>query len=289
MRQLHVCFIVKNTASAFERVRRNMGLFSYDVPEFTWRHISPGDGEFDVRKLGEYFDLIFHEDGGNWCDYVGCKMPIVYYSIDSTLSDRHLYDRIQQGKKANLVLVDHDRPARFSGCRNVLQFPHCVNDKMFRDYGEERTVDIAFHCGRNDIRAEIRQRLDVVAKSGNYVYRSNVMGAPEYARAMARAKIVVNWPRVPINRPHRVFDAMATGACLLTGTLPYIEQDKIENGKHYVGRDSPQELYQAIDGLLSSGDWERYALAGKELAIKEHAWSVRARQLRELINSEFGI
>ena len=39
MKPLHVGLIVKNTAVAFEREKRNMGLFSYETPYFTWEHI----------------------------------------------------------------------------------------------------------------------------------------------------------------------------------------------------------------------------------------------------------
>src|SRR5262245_34298610 len=94
-----------------------MGAFSYPVPEFEWKHFSLGKGfDCDTRQFKEQgFDLIFHEDGGNYGNYTHRAIPIVYHAIDSTLSeDNHYSPRFIQAQKSDLILVDHDRLERFN-------------------------------------------------------------------------------------------------------------------------------------------------------------------------------
>lgn len=111
MKPLRVAVIVKNTPAAFRRESRNMGMWSYAVPEFTWEFFSPGKtfhlNRATFKKQG--YDLIFHEDGGAWGKFTGGEIPYVYYAIDSTLTEEHHYKpRYEQAKQADLTLVDHE-------------------------------------------------------------------------------------------------------------------------------------------------------------------------------------
>lgn len=281
---------------------RNMGYFSYDVPEFTYQVFSPGCGDIDLRPFHD-FDLIYHEDGGNWGDYIKDSRtpPIVYMSIDSTLTDTHYQERLNQGSKADLILVDHDKLDRFkvSG-KPVRRLTYCVNDHLFKPL--EKTIDVSFHCGSGarkgypggNERNELRAQLGEICKELGLSYASGVLGLPEYAAALGHSKVVVNLPRTPINRPHRVFDAMACAACLLTAPIPYIEEDLLIN---YGTRETQWEFeytYQikALINELFNGDIYNYsviALEGYRLVIDNHTWSIRAQQLRQILSEELGI
>jgi hypothetical protein len=282
---------------------RNMGYFSYDVPEFTYQYFSPGGGNIDLR-LYNNFDVIYHEDAGNWGDYIRDKNtpPVVYMSIDSTLSDTHYQERLKQGGKSDLILVDHDKIERFkvSG-KPVRRLTYCVNDHLFKPL--EKTLDVSFHCGSGarkgypggKERNELRAQLDGICKELGLSYESGVLGLPQYAAALGRAKVVINLPRTPINRPHRVFDAMAAGACLLTAPIPWIEEDLLGigfNKTHIVFENInqlPEILELLLKGLNFKGWWYDTMLSGSALVEFNHTWSIRAQQLRQILNEELGL
>lgn len=298
MKSLRVALIVKNKPSAMKRDKRNMGYWSYPVPEFTWKHFSPGDGfRLKTRDFAPNFDLIFHEDGGNYGTYLGGAIPVVYLAIDSTLTRKnHFIPRHKQAGRADLILLDHDRAERFLDLgKPARQWNYCVNDRVFSDPGAARICDFSFHCsgGRwapgTEERSLLRQQLHGLAQEEGYVYRSGIRGLEDYAYSMAESKIVVNLPRTLINRPHRVFDAMACGACLLTAPIPTVPGDGVKPDVHYIQWRSPDHLVELLRSLLTSGDWQAFADRGHDFVMQHHTWAIRARQLRLILKEEFGI
>lgn len=298
MKQLKIALICKNENSK-KRDDRNMGYFSYDVPEFTWEHFTPGKNFrislLDLKSQG--FDLVFHEDYP-YGDYTGVNIPVVFLSIDSTLTEDHYKARLNQALKSDLVLVDHDDINHFMiGGINTYQFPYCVNDKVFyRDDTTDRTTDISYHCSSSahagiEERKRIRQLLHDISQKHNWVYRSGVLDIHDYANSFRNSKIVVNQSRTPNNRPHRIFDAMACGAMMLTSKLPNIKEDQLINSlvNHCVFFDDKH----LEDGLIELLEDDRLiqviADNGYNLVMQNHTWSIRAKQLREIINKEFGI
>lgn len=293
MNPLPVAVIVKQSSAAFERNVRMMGMWSYPVPEFTWDFIAPGKQFImDTRSLAGKYAVIFHEDGGCWGTYRNHALPIIYYVIDSTLSrENHYLPRYEQARQSDLVLVDHDLLGRFEGTKKpVKRLSYCVNDHVFKDYGHEKDTDIVFHCSRADNgRGEIRNALHGLAVRYGYTYRSGTLPLIEYAQSMNRAKIVVNVPRTWQNRPHRVFDAMACRAALLTAPIPEVSDEFREPGIHYETFVAENTLEAALDFMLSDGSWQPVAEAGYELVQKSYTWAVRAKELRELIHCQFGV
>ena len=52
MKPLKTLVVVKNTPASFEREGKNVGYFSYPVPEFEWDYLAPGKGfRLDTRAL----------------------------------------------------------------------------------------------------------------------------------------------------------------------------------------------------------------------------------------------
>lgn len=290
MRALHVALIVKNTPASFARDDRNMGMFSYAVPEFTWEHFSPGKGNgVNTRELKRRgFDLVFHEDGGSWGDYRDNSLPCIYYAIDSTLSDEnHFTPRFKQAQSADLVLVDHDRLERFQPCgKPVRRLSYCVNDKLF--HPADKTLDVDFQCSGAPERRMYRTLLSEFCKARGLSYQSGAVPLGDYARNMNRAKVVVNIPRTPNNRPHRVFDAMASGAALVTLKLPDVSGECRKTGQHYL-EVAPEDIAEKAAILVENGTWQLLALEGRKLVEQRHTWAARARELREMIKSELSV
>lgn len=307
MKQLKIALICKNENSK-KRDDRSMGYFSYDVPEFTWEHFIPGKNFKLHADTFKGFDLVFHEDYP-YGDIIGLNIPYVFLSIDSTLSEDHYKARLRQTSLANLVLVDHDDIKRFktNHC-NTYQFPYCVNDKVFYRDNRERTVDIAYHCSSSahagiEQRKHIRQFLHDLSVKHNWNYRSGVLPLDQYAESFRNSKIVVNQSRTPTNRPHRIFDAMACGAMVLTSKIPHLYLDRLIDetsetwytNKCYGEYLNDKDLEDKLEILLSknlvdgSNFYESIAERGYNTVMQNHTWSIRAKQLREIINKELGI
>jgi spore maturation protein CgeB len=282
---MKIALVVKCSAGTMERETRNMGYWSYAVPEFEWQHFQFGGKKAYATKMSG-FDLIFQEDAGPRY-FKNARLPIVYLDIDSTLSAGHLQARLERAVQADLILVDQDNPEKFTHLGvPVRRLNYCVNDRLMKDYGQERTLDVSFYCGGNEERGQIRQMMREYCPRHKISFETGTLHPIEYARAMARSKIVLNWPRVPANRPHRVFDAMACGACLVTGPLPIVPGDERVEGRDYIQVEAMEDLPATIKQLLDSGEWQGIAAKGKKLVAKYHTWSIRARQLKQILDEE---
>lgn len=292
MKPLHVALIVKNSPETRKRADNQAGYFSYDVPEFTWEYLVPGKGvRLSLKALQKQgVDICIHVDGGNWLEYTHRAIPVVYYSVDSTLSQQHYWHRLAQARKADLVLVEHDQRKRFRVCDKVRQWPFCSNDRLF--YPREKTTDVAFHCGSggvpNSERARVRELLRRYCERNGYSYRCECLSVPAYAESLGSARVVVNVPKAPINRPHRVIDAMASGAALLTSPIPDVSGEDREPGRDYWTFESDDELIDQIDRLLA-GEWQAVAAAGYAWAVPARTWAVQATVLREMIAKELNL
>ena len=285
MKPLRAALIVKNTPSSFEREQKNVGYFSYPVPEFTWEYFSPGKGisvELDAFKRAG-FDFVMHIDGGNWCAYTNRTIPVVYYSIDSTLSETHHFaPRLEQASRADLVLVDHDDLERFKpGGKSVRRWLYCVNDRVF--YPREKTLDVDFQCGGSAERSKMRVYLSDLCKARGLSYKSGVAPLADYAENMGAAKVVVVLPRTPTNRPHRVYDAGASSAAILTAPLPFIEGEFSEFiRKNMFTFHNERELEELVVDLTPT----MWAEPFHTEIMTRHTWATRAAELRAILAEE---
>jgi hypothetical protein len=284
--------VVKPSKGNFHREGRGRGFFSYPVPEFTWEHTYLGSfGSFNTQVWADQgFDVVVQDDGSNWGEFYG-PLPLVFNVVDSTLSEAYHYvPRIKHAKQFDLVLLDHDRLDRFPNSRRL---SHCVNDRVFKPTTGERDIDISFHCASSKVgdgtRRKVRLLLNSYTKEAGLVYASGAKGLQEYATNMGRSKIVVNWPRVPSNRPHRVFDTMAAGACLVTGPLPEVSDEERIAGWHYFQVESWEDVPDVCEELINTGLWKVVAARGYDLAMERYTWAVKAKELRAMMSEVLGI
>jgi hypothetical protein len=305
MRPLHVLLVVKDTPASYDGDDKLSGLFSYSVPEFTWGHTTLGDDfDLDTRKYQGRFDLIFHIDGSNWGRYRG-PVPVVYWGIDSTLSEEHYRARREQARESDLVLVEHDELVRYSslmpenacsgpvlwrpGDRQpapVRRFPYCVNDRLFK-LQDVPHVDIGWHAHTTGIGKEERQWawgiVSEHARVRGYTMADYTAGdRHHYAAALGSARVIFSWPRVLGNRPHRILDAMMCGSCVVSGPVPDCG-DGLAHGVNIMIARDPEHACDLIDGLLADNLWRSIGNEARRLAFSEHRWSVRAAQLRALL------
>lgn len=282
---MKVALVVKCSGSTTERDNRNMGYWSYPVPEFEWQHFQFGGKKAYATEMNG-FDIIFQEDSGPRY-FKDAKLPIVYLDIDSTLSTDHLQARLERAAQADLILIDQDGLDKFAHLGvPVRKLNYCVNDHLMKDDDQLRTLDVSFYCGGNEERGKIRHMMRKYCPENNISFETGTLHPIDYAKAMARSKIVLNWPRVPTNRPHRVFDAMACGACLVTGPLPDVPGDERVQGRDYVKVETMEDIPTMVKRLLDNDEWQEIAASGKRLVAKYHTWSIRARQLKQILDEE---
>lgn len=271
----------------FMQPGRMVGMWSYDVPEFSVGHIPRGKyGVVNKAQMATAYNLIWQEDHRCQVTYTGGEgIPICYFVGDSTLSIAEYHSRREIAETMDAVFVDWDRLERF-GAKDkgrVFRCSHSVNDHMFRDYGRPKDIDVGFYCLRTgpggQARIEFSRKLEAFCKERGYIYDSAIRGGADYAVAMNRTRLVVQLGRNAETRAHRTFDAMACRACLVTDCLPAVSGEIRAAGEHYVEYHDFDELTATIDRLLSTGDWRRYADAGYELVQREHTWAKRATYL----------
>jgi len=292
MRPLKVALFVKSSPVAAERENRNMGMWSYPVPEFEWKHYFANNFQAVDKARYKDYDLIFHEDAG-YAAYMGSGPPVVYFTFDSFLDEAHRAVRIKQAHYADLTLVDHDDMEPFRGLK-ALRFPYCTNDHLYKPL--PKNVDVAYHCQsgarsnspRAAERSALRTQLSEICEKHRWSYVSGALSNIDYAASMGHAKIVVNLVRGWLNRPHREFDAMACEAAFLTDPYKEIAEDFTIANLHYPVYKDVGWIELALERLLA-GEWIRYAEAGRKLVMDNHTWAIRAQQLRDLVAKEFGI
>jgi len=256
---------------------RMIGAWSYAVTEFEWTH-------FPVRKH-------FYVDRGAFRDYfAGHGPPVAYMIGDSTLSDDHYRIRREIGRQCQLLLVDWDRLERFGDLGvPARRMSYCVNDRLMRDHGQNKTIDLGSFQGASVERRDLERALHAWAKGAGVSFEAGVYGGLDYALMMNRCKIVLNLSRNPETRNHRVFDAMACRTCLLTDPLPEVSGEEREAGIHYLEFSDADWLTEIIPHLLDTGHWEDVAGAGYTLVRERHTWAVRAAELRQIIGEELGL
>lgn len=275
-------------------IDRMFGWFSYEVPEFTWEHFPVRKGfRFDKDKIAGRADVIIYEDAKINGDFIGrADIPICYVIVDSTLSETHYRHRLREAKKADLLLVDWDRLIRFQETgKPAIRFSYCVNDRLFcpGNFAAPRPVDIAMHHNRTPERERLNYWGDMFSKGHGLNFACGVKFGPAYAEAFRRAKVVINVHRNDQTRSHRMFDVMASGACLITSRTPYVSGEEREPGVHYLQFDDLDHLATVTRRALYGERWKEVGMAGYELVKRAHTWKVRAGQLRQDIYNQLGV
>ena len=285
MKPIKVALVHNDNPRAHEH--RSVGIWSYEVPEFQVTHFPQQQKHFtiDTNAWVGRFDIVVQEDHKCYGTYINpLDMPLFYYVVDSTLSADHLANRLKQAQLFDVIMVDWDRLENFEWLgKETWRVSHCVNDKLFKNYGEEKTVDVGFHCmlkgpGACERRILVDQLTEFCEKRG-YIFDCGNYGGEAYARAFNREKITIQTQRNKWTRAHRTFDALSCHTCLVTDTLPHVSDELRTAGVHYLEFRTVPELYVMIDNLLETDQWKIVAERGVYLIQDHHTWSVRAKQL----------
>lgn len=289
MNPLKIALVIRNREYLMNRNERSIGLFSYAVPEFEWAHFRLGKFAPLKREEFEDFDVIVIEDGAH-VNVEGHGPPVVGIFWDTNSDESHFAHRLVQASQCDLVFIGQDPLERFVACRKpVKRLTYCVNDRQFRDYGEEKTVDVGFHMSQfpNRPRTEALAQLKAwaVANHGVILSARKIMLLNEYVRAFNRAKVSINVSQMPENRPHRLFDAMACRSCVASTPQPFVEEEHSPvAGEHYLLLD-PEQIGETLSPVFENGAWQSMTEVGYEFIREHHTWEKRAPELRQLMET----
>jgi hypothetical protein len=269
-----------------DNYRRLTGWWSYPVPEFIWddRPVNPDNFTLNLAREAGRYDLAVLDDW-TFGTVNHPTMPLAYVVVDSARSDAQFNRNLQQAQQADLVLIDSDDLAKFSG-RTVRRFAYAVNERLFRPH--EKLYDVAFLCWPTPERRIIQAACQEICDRRGWSFLTGTYAqAEEYARAIGSAKIVVHMAHVKAARSWRVFDVMASQGCLLTSPLPIVSGDGITAGVHYHEYVNVDDLEPMIESLLAGNAWESAAHNGYEHVMTNHTWRKRAAQLHQTLAEVF--
>lgn len=270
---------------AFEQTRRKLGWWSYPVPDLEWSFYPVEDGQVvNKNKLANLgHDLIVWED---WCwnDWVGdAPLPIYAVIVDSNTSPRRGKVYHERAKQADVLLVDQDKLSRFNSTKKLtFRWQYAVNEFVFAP--RQKTVDVGYHVAKTPARGALGQSLRAYClDAGHSLTMGGGLTIDQLANRYGAARVVVHKSTFPQCRSHRFFDALASGACLITDRVWTVSEDRFLPGTHFVEWSSEDDLQAQITALLETGMWARYAEAGYNHVLGFHTWATRARELVSII------
>lgn len=243
----------------------------------------------NVQQVPEGYEIYFIVDSGPQYDIPKWKSGLsVYYSIDVHLDFEH---RFAMAKTANIPIMAQyscgSQKATDLGVE-TLWLPLGCDPWIHQDYQVERDLDIAFvgHLYEDDAwRTTIKQKLLSHGFDENKIFVGNAT-KEEMGHIYSRAKIVLN-ASVRNNRQDinmRFFEAMSSGAYLLTQKLLHDDADKIVDPKLYSTFETDEEMFTKIDDILKN--WTMYydiAQRAKLLVRTFHTYTKHLESLFRVI------
>jgi hypothetical protein len=128
------------------------------------------------------------------------------------------------------------------------------------------------YFGEDHPRGKRLQKLSQMYKMNDY---KRWYPKEEITTIYSESKIVINSPaNGDLNM--RVFEAMASGALLVTEAIGNGQKDLFKNGVHLVEYRTEKELFEKVDYYLTHDyERERIARAGQELVLSKHTYKHR--------------
>jgi hypothetical protein len=213
----------------------------------------------------------------------GSEIPTVCFHPDTyAFTER----RIRWSAVFDHAIVFHpgyqERFAR-AGHPGGFLLPHAVRRAFFEGSEFSRDLEIGW-VGQTSgplykSRSEWLPKLAAKFRMNDWTRRYTL---EETARIYRRSRMVVNFGRddFPQDANLRVFEALASGALLITSLPSELTQLGFQDGMHFVGYRDPRELVGLVRRYLGEeSSRRRIAGAARSLVLTEHTYDRRAEQL----------
>jgi glycosyltransferase involved in cell wall biosynthesis len=206
----------------------------------------------------------------------------VHQGLQQRLNMAQFFDAVFIAQKDFLSAFEKN------GHSHTYWLPLACDEDIHRVASRERCYDVGFvgSLGRKD--TERHRVLSSVLPR----YRTNdflrYYAPNEMAEVYAQSKIVFN-KSINGDVNMRVFEAMASGALLVTDRIANGLTDLFQEGTHYIGYDTLEEAIKQIDYFLENDDErKRIAASGQQAALAEHTYSHRWEQIIKESQAAYG-
>jgi glycosyltransferase involved in cell wall biosynthesis len=240
---------------------------------------------FDVRTLKFDDVFLFIDPVTDWP--IGLEMsPCLKIAY---LIDVHLQFEIRSQlccffDAIFLSQKDYKAKLEADGHRNVFWLPLAADPEVHFSPGLPRTVDVAF-VGKMGLPGTSRHEVLTYVLSR---FKTNPldtwMAPPEMGRIYSSAKLVFN-KSINGDVNMRVFEAMSSGAMLVTDHVANGMQDMFVEGQHYIGYSSSTDAVEKISWFLNNDEKRtEIATAGQDVVQRNHTYQTRVKQMFAVVS-----
>jgi spore maturation protein CgeB len=249
------------------------------------------DLERYVSRSATRPDLFLYIDSGHR-PYLPYHVERLACPTAAYLIDVHLGPRLRRPLAAlfdYVFVAQHDclDQYRISEEQVVEWLPLACDPALHSETSEPRVYDVGFVGNPGDQRSRRSELLRELEAR----FAMNDFGRPyprdEMARTYGLSKVVFNCS-VGGEVNMRVFEAMASGALLITDRIENGLADLFQDGHHLVMYDDLDDLSQKITHYLGhDAEREAIAQAGRQEVLSSHTYSRRAQQIFDTVFSTY--
>jgi hypothetical protein len=222
---------------------------------------------------------------------VNSKIPTACFSIDTYA--RKLDDRFPL--LFDYAFVFHpgfDRILQQAGHPRAICLPHAVEANLFEGPELEKISDVGW-VGRLDGKNySVRRRCIEKLKNSFKMNDVNRHYTPEeMAVVYQQSKIIVNLSRDDYLQDAnlRCFEAMASGALLITHKPTELSEIGFTEGVHYITYQHESEIDRLVKFYLENeSKRQAIAIAAKNLVLTEHTYDYRCQTILNLLDRDNG-
>ncbi len=284
---LSYSFFPHTTAVYFENALKKEHAVTYIGPPYGGRtgYLPNEDVSELVKHFGNIDLFFFLEPGINFfprgMERLSC--PTVCYLIDVHCS---LWVREQYAPFFDYIFVaqkDYVEHFKDLGYNHVYWLPLACDPEIHGERMSPRIYEIGFVgqlLNEKHPRGRRLKKLSETYKMNDY---KRWYQKEEITKVYSQSRIVVN---SPANREinMRVFEAMASGALLVTESIGNGQRELFKDGVHLVEYCTEEELFDKVDYYLKNDDErEQIAKAGQELVLNQHTYKHRCDFVLETI------
>lgn len=240
-------------------------------------------------ERGATLDTILHEIGAPGLPHGldSVSIPTACLDIDSFGWTPF---RLQWAMLFDYVFMWHPsyvRRYREAGHPRVFVLPHSVDARLYgeRDGDKKRLYEVGFVGNQGLHQYRLRDR--VVSTLANRFQTNNFRQSytkEETAEVYRQSKVVVNVSRAefPSEANMRCYEAMASGALLLTGLPSELTEWGFREGEHFIGWRSEKEIPGLVDKFLQNAERrDAISRAGQERTLRDFTYQ---RCIERMIN-----
>lgn len=239
-----------------------------------------------LRECPRRPDWIFHFESGRPVLPTGLEkseIPTVCFQADTYAYTRK---RIRWSSLFDHAVVFHpgyERIFREAGHPGAFLLPHAVRREHFEGPEREREFEVGWVGQASG--AVYGRRAKWLPRLASE-FRTNDWGKQykleEVAEVYRKSRVVVNFSRddFPQDANLRVFEAMASGALLITSLPSELTELDFEEGVHFAGYRKEAELLPQVRRYLSEeAQRKKIGDAGRAKVLSEHTYDCRVTQL----------